>query len=332
MSNQENILEIENITKHFPGVVALDDVSFDIRRNTVHCIVGENGAGKSTFIKILTGAETRTDGKIHFNGEDFEPRSTREAMHSGLSVLFQELNVVDQLTVEENLSLGKEKNRFGVIQKDSAVIDRIFSVLQRLDPSVELDQKVSELSVAQKQVVEIAKAIASDSEIIVMDEPTAALTEDEVQRLFSIISNLRESNVTVIYISHRLSEIFKIGDYVTVLRDGQMIGTRSIDELKESRTLDEARSELIRMMLGKVVVEHYIPSTIDKTEVVLELKNISTDKLRNISFEAYKGEILGFYGLIGSGKTEIARAIYGIDERVGELYVNGELQEFKNPQ
>lgn len=332
MSNQENILEINNITKHFPGVVALDDVSFDIRRNTVHCIVGENGAGKSTLIKILTGAETRTSGEILFNGEDFEPKNTREAMNSGMSVLFQELNVVDQLTVEENLSLGKEKSRFSIIQKDPDVIDKIYAVLQRLDSTISLDQKVEDLSVAQKQVIEIAKAISSDSEIIVMDEPTAALTEDEVRRLFATISSLKESNVTVIYISHRLSEIFEIGDYVTVLRDGQMVGTSSIEELQESRTMAEARAELIRMMLGKVVVEHYIPSTVDKTDKVLELKDISTDKLHNISFDAYKGEILGFYGLMGSGKTEIARAIYGVDDCIGELYVNGEQQDFKNPQ
>ncbi len=332
MSNTENILEIKNIVKHFPGVVALDNVSFDIRRNTVHCIVGENGAGKSTLIKILTGAESRTSGTILFDGKEFTPRSTREAMHSGMSVLFQELNVVDQLSVEENLSLGKEKNRFGFIQKDSQVIEKIYSVLQRLDPTINLDQKVADLSVAQKQVIEIAKAISSDSGIIVMDEPTAAITEDEVRRLFAIIENLKESNVTVIYISHRLSEVFKIGDTVTVLRDGQMIDTQSIKDLTKERTDAESRAELIRMMLGKVVVEHYVPSEIDKSKTVIELKNVSTNVLTDISFKAYKGEILGFYGLIGSGKTEIARAIYGVDERIGQLKVNGVEKDFKDPQ
>lgn len=332
MSNAEKILEIKNLVKHFPGVVALDDVSFDIRRNTVHCIVGENGAGKSTFIKILTGAQPRTSGTILFDGQEFTPRSTREAMNSGMSVLFQELNVVDQLSVEENLSLGKEKNKFGFIQKDSTVIDRIFAVLQRLDPSISLDRKVADLSVAQKQVIEIAKAISSDSGIIVMDEPTAAITEDEVRRLFAIIEKLKESNVTVIYISHRLSEVFKIGDYVTVLRDGQMIDTLAIAELTQSRSEAESRAELIRMMLGKVVVEHYVPSEVDRTQKVIELQDVSNSVLNDISFDAYKGEILGFYGLIGSGKTEIARAIYGMDERYGLLTVNGVVKDFKEPQ
>jgi ABC-type sugar transport system ATPase subunit len=314
---QEKILEIKNLSKRFPGVTALDTVSFDIRRNSVHCIVGENGAGKSTLIKILTGAERKSSGQIFLNGQEFNPKSTRDAMNSGMSVLFQELNVVDQLTVEENLSLGKEKKRIGFIQKDTQVIKRVYDVMHSLDPTISIHQKVAELSVAQKQVIEIAKAIASDSDVIIMDEPTAALSEDEVHRLFSIIARLKDQNVTVIYISHRLQEIFQIGDYVTVLRDGQMIGTRSIVELTECRDEVESCAELIKMMLGKVVVGHYIPSTID---------NKTT-----ISFKLYKGEILGFYGLIGAGKTEIAKAIYGVDKKEGEVLINGNIEEIERP-
>jgi ABC-type sugar transport system ATPase subunit len=328
---QKKLLEIRNVSKFFPGVTALDNVTFDIYKDTVHCIVGENGAGKSTLIKILTGAERKSNGQIFMNGREFSPRNTRDAMNSGMSVLFQELNVVDQLTVEENLSLGKEKKRFGFIQKDPLVIDKVYGVMHSLDPSISIQQRVAELSVAQKQVIEIAKAIASDSDVIIMDEPTAAISEDEVKRLFSIINKLKYQNVSVIYISHRLNEIFQIGDYVTVLRDGQMVGTRTIKELMDCRDEIESCAELIKMMLGKVVAEHYIPSTIDRKSTVLELKNVSTHKLKNISFKLYKGEILGFYGLIGAGKTEIAKAIYGVDRKDGEVWIDGRIHDISGP-
>ncbi len=325
-------MEIRNISKYFPGVVALKDISFDIRKSTVHCIIGENGAGKSTLIKILTGALKRNEGTIMLKGKEYNPRSTRDAMNSGMSVLFQELNVVDQLTVEQNLSLGKERIRFGIIRKDSELVENVYGVLQSLDPSISLQQRVADLSFAQKQIVEIAKAISSESEIIIMDEPTAAISEEETTRLFSIIDQLKQRSVTVIYITHRLNEIFRIGDYVTVLRDGTMIGTRSIKELSTA-CKDEVEScaELIKMMLGKMVVEHYIPGPVDERTKVLELKNVSTDKLKDINFELYKGEILGFYGLIGAGKTEIAKAIYGIGRKSGTMLLCGKEKKIDNP-
>jgi ribose transport system ATP-binding protein len=224
----ETLISIRGITKHFPGVNALRDVSFDIARNTVHCIVGENGAGKSTLIKILTGAERRSGGTLLFNDREFSPRSTREAMNSGMSVLFQELNVVNQLTVEQNLMLGKEKVRFGMFRRDTADVARVYDVLASLDPSIALHSRVADLSVAQKQVVEIAKAIASQSEVIFMDEPTAALSEDEVKRLFDIIKELKKKNVTVVYITHRLREIFDIGDAVTLDRKSTRLNSSHI--------------------------------------------------------------------------------------------------------
>jgi len=329
----ETLLEIRGISKHFPGVDALRNVSFDVRRNTVHCIVGENGAGKSTLIKILTGAETRSGGSITFNGAEFNPRSTREAMHSGISVLFQELNVVNQLTVEQNLSLGKETTRLGFFRKDPHLVDRVYKVLQSLDPSIGLHRRVADLSVAQKQVIEIAKAIASDSNVIIMDEPTAALSEDEVNRLFAIIKALRTKNVTVIYISHRLREIFEIGDFVTVLRDGQMIGTRQLSELTGAGVGEgESTAELIKMMLGKMVAEHYIASPVDRSTTVLEMRGVTTGKLKGVSFSLYKNEILGFYGLIGSGKTEIARAIFGLDPKEGETLIHGQPVALATPE
>jgi ABC-type sugar transport system ATPase subunit len=319
----EKLLEIRNITKRFPGVDALRDVSFDIEKNTVHCIVGENGAGKSTLIKILTGAERRSSGTILFGGKEFSPRSTREAMNSGMSVLFQELNVVNQLTVEQNLILGKEKVSAGFFRRDTKSVDAVLAVLASLDPAIARNARVGDLSVAQRQVIEIAKAIASQADVIIMDEPTAALSEEEVTRLFAIIKELKRKNVTVIYISHRLREIFEIGDSVTVLRDGQMIGTRTIQELSSCRDEVESCAELIKMMLGKVVAERYVPGTVDTGTPVLEMRGVSNTKLREVSFQLFKGEILGFYGLIGSGKTEIARALYGMDPIEGSILVDG---------
>jgi ribose transport system ATP-binding protein len=328
------LLEIRGISKHFPGVNALRDVSFAIQRNTVHCIVGENGAGKSTLIKILTGAERRSGGSILFNGKDFAPRSTREAMNSGMSVLFQELNVVNQLTVEQNLMLGKEKVRLGLFLKDAGAVAHVYDVLKSLDPTISLHQLVADLSVAQKQVVEIAKAIASQSDVIFMDEPTAALSDEEVRRLFTIIKDLKRKNVTVIYITHRLREIFEIGDAVTVLRDGQMIETRQVAELSRACGEDEveACAELIRMMLGKVVAEHYIAGGTERGTPVLSMNGITTAKLKDVAFSVGKGEILGFYGLIGSGKTEIARAIFGLDAKQGTVEIDGSRVSIDSPK
>jgi ABC-type sugar transport system ATPase subunit len=327
----EKLLEIQGLSKFYPGVVALKDVSFDIYRNTVHCIVGENGAGKSTLIKILTGALRRNAGRILYDGKEFSPHSTRDAMNAGMSVLFQELNVVDQLSVEQNLTLGLENSTFG-FERKSTRTGQVLEVLRSLDPTIAPQQRVGELSVAQKQVIEITKAISSDSSIIVMDEPTAALSEEEVERLFAIVKNLRHQNVTVIYITHRLAEIFRIGDFVTVLRDGQMIGTRAVSELAGSCASEvESCAELIRMMLGKVVAERYVPSAVDRSQRVLELNHVNSAKLRDVGLELYKGEILGVYGLIGSGKTEIARAIYGLDEVEGEIRVHGRLRRLDNP-
>lgn len=309
------VLEIKNLIKDFPGVRAVNDVSFGIKRNTVHCLVGENGAGKSTLIKILTGAYTRTSGTILLNEKDYMVHNTKDAKQKGVSTLFQELNVVDQLTVEENLTLGTEDTFMGFLRKTDK-IKKIISVLDSLEPSINPKQLVSSLSIAKKQIVEIAKAVAAESDIIIMDEPTAALSECEIQRLFKIIKSLRDKNVTVIYISHRLDEIFELGDYVTVMRDGKHIETKAVAEVKD-------RSELIKMMIGKTVFESYIPRQSQTEQTLLEVKNLTTDKLNDISFEVKCGEIVGFYGLVGAGKTEIARAVFGADAYKGEIIFKG---------
>jgi ABC-type sugar transport system ATPase subunit len=318
-TNGKALIEVRGLHKSFPGVLALNDVSFQIKRNTIHCIVGENGAGKSTFIKILSGAMTKTQGEVLLAGRPFEPRTVREAMASGISVLYQELNVVEDLTVAENLTLGQEKHRFGFIRRGED-LGRVEEILRGLDDSIRLNMLVGDLSVAQRQVIEIAKVVSMDSSVLIMDEPTAALSEEEVRRLFLIVEKLKQDGLTIIYISHKLAEVFEIGDYVTVFRDGQMVGTAQVSAINAV--------ELVRMMLGKVVVESYIPSRSDTSTKLLEVRGLTNKKLKGVSFELYKGEILGFYGLVGAGKTEVARALYGLDEYQGEIRVKGGERRF----
>jgi ABC-type sugar transport system ATPase subunit len=324
MKTEDNLFEIKSLCKNYPGVSALINVDLKIKRNTVHCVVGENGAGKSTFIKILTCVEEPTSGEIFYNGRNYQARTIREAMNMGISTIFQELNVVDQLTVEENLTLGKEKAKYGIIRKTERS-DKIFNVLKNFAPDISLRQKVSRLSYAEKQVVEIVKAVGVDANLIIMDEPTAALSEQESKRLFTIIKNLKKQNVTVIYISHILNEIFAIGDYVTVFRDGKVIGT----EIVENMTTEA----LIRMMVGKTVIENYTSREIDLTTKVLKVYDLCTEKLKNINFDLYKGEIIGFYGLRGSGKSEIAQALFGLDTLIeGKIEVDGKISNFRIPK
>jgi ribose transport system ATP-binding protein len=319
----EKILEIRNIRKQYTGVLALDDISFDINKGVCHCIIGENGAGKSTLIKILTGALQRTSGNIFLDGKAFNPHSTKEARKAGIGFLFQELNIVNTLTVEQNLTLGEEDTKFGIIRK-SNTNSRAYEILKSVDPTINFKGRVEDLSFAKKQIVEIVKALATDARVVIMDEPTAAISEEEVAKLFKLIRELKGRGVTVIYISHRLDELFQIGDFATVLRDGNVIGTKAIPEIS-------SRNELIKMMLGKVIVENYIPNKIELKNKVLQVQNISNSKLRNITFDLYQGEILGFYGLVGAGKSEIARAIYGVDNSSGQISVHGRAKRIHAP-
>jgi len=319
------LMAIRGLHKQFPGTLALNDVHFDIHRNAVHCIIGENGSGKSTMIKILTGALERTKGEILFEGRPFEPRTIREAMALGVMALYQELNVVDDLTVRENLTLGREERRFGMIRKN-ADISTLVENLRNLDESIRLTDRVGDLSVAQRQVIEIARAISTDCKLLVMDEPTSALSEEESQRMFKVIRKLVARGITIVYISHKLSEVFQIGDNVTVLRDGKIVANRGVEEIRHEKgcTSDsDACLELVKMMLGKVVLEEYVPSSNIQAEKFIEARHIETRKLHDVSFELRKGEILGFYGLVGAGKTEVARVLYGIDPYKGEILYKG---------
>ncbi|WP_010253619.1 sugar ABC transporter ATP-binding protein [Treponema primitia] len=319
----ETVLEILDVTKSFPGIMALKGVSFSIKTNTVHCIVGENGAGKSTLIKILAGAERYTGGRLLLKGKEYCPATIREAMECGVSVLFQELNVIEQLTVEENMTLGNEKNTLGILRKSDET-KNLKEILHRIDPDIAMNSYVSALSVGEKQILQIAKAIALNAEILILDEPTAALSEDETRRLFDVVETLKKQGITLIYISHKLEEIFKVGDFVTVLLDGHVIKTAAISDLNQE--------ELVKLMLGKVVSEKYINSDIDMNHVIMSARGITNHLLKDVSFDLHQGEIFGFYGLLGAGKTEMARAIAGIDTYSGEIEMFGKNGRFSSPR
>jgi len=313
---QSTALSVEGLTKDYPGVRAVDNVSFSIESSTVHCLVGENGAGKSTLVKMLTGALRPTNGAMSVNGSPHHPANPNEAREGGIATLFQELHVVDELTVLENLTLGMERSKFGFLIK-SDLDDKVVNTLAAIEPSIDPAARVASLSVAQKQIIEIARAAASGASIIIMDEPTAALSEREVERLFGVIRRLRSSGVTVIYISHKLDEIFDLGDAVTVLRDGKHIATKLLSQVK-------GRSELIEMMIGRSVFQDYIPRSAIGDEVVLQASGLSNNILKDVSFNIKRGEIVGFYGLVGAGKTEIARALFGADKASGTITFKGQ--------
>ena len=324
-SSSTVLVAIRGLDKRFPGTHALNDVSFDINLRTVHCIIGENGSGKSTMIKILTGALERTGGEILFEGRPYLPRTVREAMALGVMALYQELNVVDDLTVRENLTLGREEHRAGLINT-RADISTLVDNLANLDDSIRLTDRVGDLSVAQRQMIEIARAISTNCKLLIMDEPTAALSEEEANRMFAVIRKLVDQGITVVYISHKLSEVFQIGDRVTVLRDGKIVDTRVVAEIRDDKSCSsesDACLELVKMMLGKVVLEEYIPSRNIQAEKLIEARHIATPKLHDVSFDLRRGEILGFYGLVGAGKTEVARVLYGLDPYEGELLFRG---------
>ena len=323
MRSNDYILEMRGIVKRYPGVMALKGVDFAVRRNTVHCLVGENGAGKSTLIKILTGVERMTEGSITLDGKPYAGRNVREAMNAGISTVYQELNIVNQLTVAENLTLGRESNRFGVLKSNPQ--ERSFSMLREFAPDVPLNRPVSRLSFAEKQLLEIVKAVSTDAKLVIMDEPTAALSKRESERLYEVVRKLKARGITVIYISHVLDDIFTIGDEVTALRDGNIVGTRAVE--------NTTREELVEMMVGKVVHSGYSTDGRTPGDVLLEARDLSTRSVHALNFTLKKGEILGFYGLRGAGKSETARALFGLDRLTGgQLLIEGKNVKIRNPQ
>ncbi len=319
------MLEMQGISKSFPGVRALQNVSMEVRAGEVHALVGENGAGKSTLMRILGGIHQRDAGEIRLRGAPVEITSPLGARRLGISIIHQELNQVPAMSVAENIFLGREPRRgIGVVDWD-AMYARAKHLLAELGLPIDPRRRLSTLTVAEQQLVEIAKALSVDAGMVVMDEPTAALTVDETERLFGFIRDLRARGVGIIYITHRLDEVFKIADRVTVLRDGQYVGTHPVREL----TMDE----LIRLMVGRRLVEKFPKEIVPLGAPVLEARGLTRRGLfRDISFVLHRGEILGIAGLIGSGKTEVARALFGaMSLDAGEILLEGQRVTIRSP-
>jgi ribose transport system ATP-binding protein len=321
-----SVLEMLNIRKTFPGVVALDDVSFDLRKGEVHVLLGENGAGKSTLMKILSGAYQKTAGRILIEGREVEIKSPRHARQLRISTIYQELNLIPHLSAAENIFLGREpSSAMGFIDR-GAIHQAAAGILKGLGVDLDPRIRVAQLGIAQQQMVEIAKAISLDAGILIMDEPTSALTEREIAELFTRMRTLRAAGVSIVYISHRLEELFEIGDRVTVLRDGKRVGTHNIQDI--------SRPDLIRLMVNRDLTSQFPKVPAERGEEALRVEGLNRNGvLHDISFSLRRGEVLGISGLLGSGRTELARAIFGVDKiDSGRIYVKGELQEIDCPR
>jgi len=320
------VLEMKSITKAFPGVLALNSVEIDLRKGEVLGILGENGAGKSTLIKILAGVYQMDSGEILMEGRNVTFKNPQDANNAGIRVIYQELNTLEALTIAENIFLGELNNDTPFRTVNWRMLNKMASgVLSRLDVDLNPRTVMEDLTIAEKQVVEIAKAIWKEAKILVMDEPTAALSEKDTQTLFNVIRLLKKSGHSIIYISHRLDEIFEITDRVTVLRDGNKIATVNTSETN--------RDELIRVMVGRELKDMYPKRKVPIGDVVLEVENLNVeDKLYDISFELREGEILGVFGLLGSGRTELVNALFGvIPKQSGRIKVNGKFVNIRNP-
>jgi ribose transport system ATP-binding protein len=309
---------MKGITKRFPGVLALDGVDFDLRAGEVHVLFGENGAGKSTLISIIAGAQKPQAGSLRMRGETVELSSVHDARERGISAVFQEFSLVPQLTIEENLFLGAEITVGGLLSK-RALHAKAEEILERLGFPLRPSQPVMYLSRAEQQMVEIAKAFRSDLSVLILDEPTSSLTERETEQLFRLIEQAKAEGVGIIYITHRMSEIRRIGDRITVLRDG-----RYIDTVDAKQCTDE---ELLRLMTGRVIDQVFPKIAFDPKEEILSVEGLSTanGELRDISISVRRGEVVGIAGLIGSGKSEVARACFGLEPlSAGRVAFDGE--------
>jgi len=322
----EVILTMKGIDKSFPGVHALDHVDLEVKKGEVHALMGENGAGKSTLMKVLTGIYKKDAGTITYEGADVEFNNPRDAQAAGVVIVHQELNMLGHLSVAQNIFIGREIKKGGLID-DGAMNAEAAKLFEKLNININPREKMSRLTVGKQQMCEIAKAISHEAKVIVFDEPTAALTETEIEELFKIIRDLRSKELGIIYISHRMDEINVITDRVTVMRDGGYVGTLI--------TKDSTKDDIINMMVGRVIYEDpktqsMVPSD---APVVLKVENLSAGKMvKDVSFELKKGEILGFSGLMGAGRTETARALFGADKKEsGDIYINGVKVEIHNP-
>ena len=322
----EVILTMKGIDKSFPGVHALDHVDLEVRKGEVLALMGENGAGKSTLMKVLTGIYKKDSGTITYEGKEVEFSNTREAQDAGIVIVHQELNMLSHLTVAQNIFIGREMMS-GKLINDKKMNEEAKKLFAQLNIDIDPTEKMGNLTVGKQQMCEIAKAISHDAKVIIFDEPSAALTETEIEELFKIIRDLREKQLGIVYISHRMDEIKVITDRVTVMRDGGYVGTLI--------TKESTKDDIINMMVGRVIYEDpKTESTVaPDAPVVLKVEHLNAGRMvRDVSFELHKGEILGFSGLMGAGRTETARALFGADPKEsGDIYINGEKVDIKNP-
>lgn len=324
IGTNEYAIELVGIDKHFQGVHALKDCSMNVKRGEVLALVGENGAGKSTIMKVLTGIYQPDAGEIFHMGKKVRFKSPRDAQAAGISIVHQEMNLMNHLTVAQNIYIGRESK--GFFLDEDGINRKTEDLFKRLNVNIDPREKTANLTVGKQQIVEIAKAISYDANVIVFDEPSATLTETEIDVLFDIITELKQKGTAIVYISHRMDEIKRISDRITVLRDGEFIGTR--------KTAEVEIDEIIHMMIGRVTYEppKQKSQVSPDAPVVLKVDNLCSRDVEGISFELHKGEILGFAGLMGAGRTEVARLVFGADKKTsGDIYVNGNKVNIKSP-
>lgn len=323
----EYILEMKNISKSFPGVKALDDVSFRVRKGTVHALMGENGAGKSTLMKIVIGIYQADSGKVILDGEEIDNHDIKTSIKKGISMIHQELNPIPQMTVAENIFLGREPVKSSKFLDKKKMVKDTQELFDTLGiASIDPRSKMIELSIAKKQMVEIAKAISYNSKLIIMDEPTSAITEAEVQQLFKMVNKLKAEGVSFIFITHKMDEVFKITDEITVFRDGKFVGTELASDLN--------RDKLIEMMVGREITHMFPKEETVIGDVILSVRNLKKDGLfENISFDLRRGEILGIAGLMGAGRTEVVETLFGYRKLdAGEIFLNGNKIKINSPR
>ncbi len=319
-----NLLEMRDIVKRYPGVLALDNVSIDLRPGEVHCLVGENGAGKSTLMKILSGAVSKDSGEICVKGEKAEYTSPSESRALGISIIYQDFKLVPELSAAANIFLGRElKNLFFLNKKEMNA--RASNVLSELGEEIDAALPVYRLSTAERQIIEIARSVISNASIIAMDEPTAPLTDKEIKTLFEVIRKLKDKGAGIIYISHRLEEIFDIADRVSVIRDGRLIGSAGIKEVN--------KNDLIKLMVGRDLANEYPFNRATRGSEILRVEKLCSEKLNDISFSLNRGEVLGIAGLAGAGRSELVRAIFGADRiSSGRIYSDNKELKISSPK
>jgi ribose transport system ATP-binding protein len=321
---ESTILELRDIVKFYPGVVALNKVSIGFRPGEIHAVVGENGAGKSTLIKCITGCIEPSDGEIVFQGETCKCLTPIAAIEKGIGAVYQEFNLVPFLSVAENIFYGREKRKKLFLDYETMNLEAK-AIIEELGITIDPKTRVKDLTVAYQQMVEIAKTVSREVKFLILDEPSAPLTPPEIESMFAVLRRLKQKGVAILYISHRMEEIFQIADRVTVLRDGFYISTLN--------TAETDRGELIRLMVGRGLSGTYPKRTAEPGKVVLKVKDLRNDYIKNVSFELKKGEILGLGGLVGAGRTETVRAIFGADPLTGgEIFLNGKPIRIKSPK